>query len=431
MAGPITWRNVGGGDLGAGQLAASGTQAIQQGLASLQRLAAEQQQLNMRNQKVIRDNNTQDYLDQVSALSTAGDLNNPDTRAQLEAARASYGGLIDRAATRGAIDQRVSELQKQEVQQNQFADMNLEREQRPLVEQLYQFARDGNHDGVNKMLGEVNFLQEGKLASDLDSVFDKQTQREYAAEGQARAARGEARADRSEQRSIAQFNESMSAAAENRAFRREQFNELKEERAFKRGNQLLDSAIADVDQKLKLAESYSPGGKASTDPTKDTSVFMKQLDSTNDVVFGWDSNSKLNTQRNIQTLLTDGIEVQLNPDDETKTRIPITPGQMQQFVDVHKGDTMYWTGGTRDTMNDYFTEMFKNNPELGKRAIESVNAQRELRKVAKTLGDSKRQLLGGRAGNLSGTLNAPDSSDARDLKARQGFNMMPEREEDN
>lgn len=427
MAGPITWRNVGGGDLGAGQLAASGGQMIQQGLASLQRLAADQQAINVRNQKVLRDNNTQDFLDQVGAISSAGDLTNPETRQQLDQARLSYGNLIDRGAARGAVDQRAADLMKQEVQQNQFADMTLEREQRPLVEQLYQYARDGNKEGVNKMLGEVNFLQEGKLATDLDSVFDKQTQREYAAEGQARAARGEARSE-------AQFRESMASAAENRQIRKAQFQDLQEERAFKRSNQVLDGALADISSQLQGAEAANPGGKISTDVPADTSKIMKQLEDTNNPLIGFTSNGKLKAQNTIQSLLTDGIEVQLDP-DSPKQRVKITPGQMQQFVDVHKGDFNFFSGGTKGAMEDYFREMYERNPELGVRAIQASEAQKELLKMARTIKDQKTSLLRGKSGvslnSLSGTLAPTENSNAWDMKARQGLQMMPEREDDN
>lgn len=427
MAGPITWRTVGGGDMGAGNLAASGGQMIQQGLQSLQRLAADQQAINVRNQKVLRDNNTQDYLDQVAAIGTAGDLTNPETREQLDTARLSYGNLIDRSAARNAVDQRAADLMKQEVQQNQFADMTLEREQRPLIEQLYQYARDGDKSGVDKMLGEVNFLQEGKLASDLDGVFDKQTQREYAAEGQARAARGE-------RRSEAQFAESMSAAKENRELRREQFADLREERVFKRTNQVLDSALTDVKNQMAQAEAINPGGKISTDAPKDTSVIMKQLEDTANPLIGFTSNSKRQAQESIQKLLTDGVEVQLDP-DSPKQRIKITPSQMQQFVDVHKGDFNFFSGGTADSINSYFREMYERNPELGVRAIQASEAQSELRNIAKSLNDKKSGLLNGRGGidldSLSGTLRKPGTDNSWDLKARQGLEMMPERDQDN
>lgn len=427
MAGPITWRTVGGNGGNALALAASGGNMIQQGLASLQKLAADQQALNVQNQKAVRASNTQDYLDQVSAITNAGDLNNPETRAQLEQSRLSYGNLIDRGAARGAVDQRAADLQKQEIQTNQFNDMTLEREQRPLVEQLYEYARKGDKAGVDKMLDDVNFLQEGKLASDLDSVFDKQTARD-------RAVRQEARADRSESRQIAQFNESMSAAKENRELRREQFNDLRDDRNFKRTNQVLDSALADVKNQMAQAEAINPGGKITSDAPADTSKIMKQLEETANPLIGFTSNSKRQAQESIQKLLTDGIEVKLDADSEPQ-RIKITPSQLQQFVDVHKGDFNFFSGGTADSINTYFREMYERNPELGVRAIQASEAQANLRNIAKSLNDKKSGLLNSRSsidtGSLSGTLRQPGTDNSWDLKARQGLQMMPEREEDN
>lgn len=405
MAGPITWRNVGGGgDQGSGALLNSGGGLVMQGLRSLQNLAVDQQRLNVQNQQAIRTNNTQDYLDKVAAVQDAGQLADPAVQAELEATRLGYGNLIDRAATRGAADAQLAQLQRQEVAANQFSDMETERAQRPLQEQLFTAARSGDRDTVKQLLDSNTFLNEGKLAADVDGVFDAGTRRLYAAEDQARQGRQEVRNEQ-------QFRESMAAAGENRTIRREQIADMRNERAMKRGVAAIDGALTEVTQRATLAQAQNPGGKESVDPAKDTSIFMEKLASTTSPWLRGDNNARIQTQSKIQSLLTDGIQVPLGEGKDAKVeRIRITPAQIQQYIDIHGDDTNIVSipgseGGSIDT---YFQEMYARNPELAQKALQTKEAVHNLRSVERELRQKRRELQGGGIDldSLSGTLTA-------------------------
>lgn len=414
MAGPITWRNVsGGGDLGAASLTSSGGASVLQGLKALQDVASQQQALNIQNQKAIRENNTQDYLDQVASVTDAAVLADPAKQAELEQTRLSYGNMIDRAATRTAQAAQLANLQRQDVAAGAYADDQLERTQRPLIEELYQAARDKDKTKVNTLLGENNFLNEGKVAKDIDSIFDAQTNREYAAAGQARA-------ERSEVRQAAQFKESMAAAAENRADR-------KEERAMRRGVLAIDATQKELDTLQKAALASNPGGAPSTDIAKDTSIITQKIIGAVDPWLRRNNPSRVETQNTIRSLMADGIEVPLG--DGTTQRIKITPAQLQQYADVHGDDTNIWwgPGGKNGDIADYFKDMYTNDPSLVAKSVQAAAAQNKLREMAKSLNEEKRKLLTGSGGidfdSLSGTLRSS-------ALPRPGQNLLPGRDED-
>lgn len=414
MAGPITWRNVsGGGDLGAASLTSSGGASVLQGLKALQDVAAQQQVMNVQNQKALRESNTQDYLDQVASVTDAAALADPAKQAELEQTRLGYGNMIDRAATRTAQAAQLANLQRQEVAAGSLADDRAEREQRPIIEELYQAARDNDKGRVNTLLADNNLLNEGKVAKDIDSIFDAQTNREYAAEGQARAGRNETR-------QAAQFAESMAASAENRRDRQE-------ERQMRRGLLAIDSTQKELDTLQKAALASSPGGKPSVDIAADTSLITKQLLGPSDVWIGFNNPRRIETQNTVRSLLSDGIDIPLG--DGTSQRVKITPAQLQQFADVHGDDTnIRWgPGGTKGDIAEYFKSMYTNDPALVAKTVQAAAAQNKIREMSRALGEQKRALLSGSTGidldSLSGTLRSsalPSTSQ----------NMLPGRDED-
>lgn len=218
MAGPITWRNVSstaGG--GVGNLLAQGQHQVNQGIQALQNLVRANVEQNRDNQVLLRDSNTQDYLDRVAATELSA-LASPEGRAQLEAARAGYGALIDREATRNAIEQRLAVGQKAAVAQGQFDDFTAERSQRAAVDRLRGMAAAGDAAGVEADLAANQYLNEGALRAELAGVRDnlRQNQLRENAEG---------RAQRAEQRSAASHALSMAAGRENLAYTKTMHNE--------------------------------------------------------------------------------------------------------------------------------------------------------------------------------------------------------------
>lgn len=227
MAGPITWRNVSStASGGAPSLLAQGQQQVQQGLQALGNLVRSNVEQQRSNQAAIRESNTQDYLDRVAATELAA-LASPEGQAELQAARAAYGGLIDREATRNAIESRLAAGQKAAVQQGQFDDFTTERNQREAVDQLRGMAATGDNAGVERILGEQAFLNEGALRAELAGVRDNLQQNQY-------RANAEGRAQRAEQRSAASHALSMESGRENlnysKAMHSEGIRKLNEQR---------------------------------------------------------------------------------------------------------------------------------------------------------------------------------------------------------
>lgn len=306
MADPITWRNVGSGGGGnPAALLALGQNQVQQGLSALSGLFRDEQKLQQRNAVQVRENNTAKYLDAVASAGGVDALQNPETRAQLEAQRAGFGAAIDRNATRDAIDNRVKGLQQQTLVANQFTDQATEREQRALVDRGLELANAGDMDGVQNLLKDTQFLNEGKVASDLMGILDAKTRRQYAAEDQQRQ-------DRAEGRQIAQFQESMAASAENRILRKEQIADTREDRAFRKGSVVLDDAAEQAKTILNTRLAGNEWANVSTDPSKDTAVLLKAAGGL-EKFSSWanvDSVDFKQVQTGLTDLLSKGIEVE-------------------------------------------------------------------------------------------------------------------------
>lgn len=249
MAGPITWRNVNntvGG--GAGGLLVAGQQQVQQGIQALQNLVRANVEQNKVNQSAIRDSNTQDYLDQVAATDLAT-LATPEGQAALQQARAGMGGLIDRAATRDAIQSRLAAGQKAAVQQGQFDDFTTERDQRALVDNLRGLAAAGNQAEVAQILDANQFLNEGALRSELAGVQDNLRQRELRESAEGRAQRGEARSAASHALSMASGQENLNYS---RAMHKEGLRKLSEQNT---GDALAQQAFAEQQNALQAQRS--------------------------------------------------------------------------------------------------------------------------------------------------------------------------------
>ena len=305
MAGPITWRTIGGGGGGnSTALLALGNQQVQQSFNALQGILKNETALQAKNQEQVAANNTAQYLDAVNAAGLDG-LQDPEQRASLEALRSGFGAAIDRNATRGAIDNRVANLQKQAVAGNLFQDQATEREQRQLIDKGLELATSGDAAGVQKLLTETQFINEGKLTTDLMGVLDARTRRTYAAEDQARQGRAETR-------QIAQFQESMAAAAENRIIRNEERTDRKNAREYAQGARVLDDASNQAKEILNTRLAGNEWAQTSTDPAKDAQVLLKTAGGLEqfESLLNFDSTDYKQMQTGVTDLLSKGIEVE-------------------------------------------------------------------------------------------------------------------------
>lgn len=212
MAGPITWRNVGGSPVGgANGLLAAGQQQMAQGLQTLQNLFATNAKEDAANRDAVKDYNTNKFLDQVASTDLAT-LGSEQGRAELNALRQQFGAAIDQAGTRNAIDQRLTAAQTQAINQGKFEDFTTERGQRELVDNIRGLAAQGDKAGVEKILNDNQFLQEGDLRKELSGVFDDAQQRQYRQNSENRAVSAEGRSAASHALSMESGRENLNFA---------------------------------------------------------------------------------------------------------------------------------------------------------------------------------------------------------------------------
>lgn len=382
MADPITWRNVGSGGGGnPAALLAMGQNQVQQGLSAIGDLFRNEQKLQQQNSVQVRDNNTAKYLDAVAGAGGIDALQDPAKRAELEATRAGFGAAIDRNATRDAIDNRVKGLQQQTLVANQYEDQATERQQRNLIDHGLQLAQAGDAEGVQKLLSDTQFLNEGKVASDLMGVLDARTRRQYASEDQARQGRAEGR-------QIAQFQESMAASAENRIYQREARADATQERAYRSGARLLDDAAEQAKTILNERLKGNEWANVSADPAKDAQVLLggtKGLEKFTSFA-NTDSTDYKQVQSGITELLSKGIEV-----DGQNYKVP--PAILQQVINSNSNN---WNV-LDNPINAIRTELknsLSGNAGAGNRAKvrEAAQIREEANNVMQTLKRGKTQL---------------------------------------
>lgn len=421
MAEPITWRNIGsGGGANPTALLALGQHQVQQGFNAISGLLKDEQRLQVQNAAQVRDNNTAKYLDAVASAGGLDALQDPDKRAELEGMRTGFGAAIDRNATRDAIDNRVKGLQQQTMVANQFTDQATERQQRELVDQGLQMAQAGDMQGVQKLLTDTQFLNEGKVASDLMGVLDARTRRQYAAEDQQRQ-------DRAEGRQIAQFQESMAAAAENRIMRKEAQADAREQRAFRNGAKVLDDAAEQAKSILNTRLQGNEWANISTDPAKDAQVLLKGAGGLEKFTSfaNFDDQDYKAVQEGVTDLLSNGVVVE----GET---YKIPPALLQQVLNSNA--TTWNVRNPMSAIRQELEDSLSGNAGAGNRAKvrEAADIRAKANNVMQTLKRGKTQLGSSSTLDTSGIVqalaelagNAPVNSSSNNQ------NLLPSADED-
>lgn len=396
MADPITWRNVGNGGGGnPAALLAMGQNQVQQGLSAIGDLFKNEQKLQQQNAVQARDNNTAKYLDAVAGAGGIDALQDPAKRAELEATRAGFGAAIDRNATRDAIDNRVKGLQQQTLVANQYEDQATERQQRPLLDEGLNLALAGDTQGLTDFFTKNQLQGEGKVASDLMGILDARTRRQYAAEDQARQGRNETR-------QIAQFQESMAAAAENRILRKESMADSRQERAFRNGSRVLDDAAEQAKTILNTRLAGNEWAQVSTDPGKDAQVLLggaKGLKNFSSFLNS-DSTDFKQMQSGITDLLSEGIVV----DGET---YKVPPALLQQMINSNSNNWNVFDN-PMDAIKEQLKDSLSGNAGAGNRAKvrDAQQIREQANNVMQTLKRAKTQLGSSSTLDTSGIVQA-------------------------
>lgn len=145
MASPITWRNVEAPDLrGAASMLNLAQSGFNSGFDQLNNVLKREQDTAEANWKVQRDNNTQAFLNSINQYRTPEEYQAALQSGALDLSK--YGAQIDQAVARSALDGRLSILQDRMVKANQFADMQQERDARPIVDRLTAMALSDDKD---------------------------------------------------------------------------------------------------------------------------------------------------------------------------------------------------------------------------------------------------------------------------------------------
>lgn len=422
MAEPITWRNVGGG--GGGNptaLLALGQNQVNQGLNALGGLFKNESRLQQQNALQVRDNNTAQYLDAVASAGGIDALQDPAKRAELEATRAGYGAAIDRNATRDAIDTRVKGLQQQTLVANQYTDQATEREQRGLIDKGLELAQAGDTEGVQNLLKDTQFLNEGRVASDLMGILDAKTRRQYAAEDQQRQGRAEGR-------QIAQFQESMAASAENRIYQREARADAKSERSYRQGARVLDDAAEQAKGILNTRLAGNEWANVSTDPGKDAAVLLKGL--SEDGRFTSYLNSDKTDIRQMQEGVTELLSTGVEADGQT---YKVPPALLQQVINQNSKNWNLFDNPLDSIKNDLRNSL-SGNAGAGNRAKvrEAQEVRDQANNVMQTLKRAKTQLGSSSTLDTSGIVQALAelAGQAPAKSSESGPDLLPSADED-
>jgi len=167
MRNPITWRNVQGqsrtGHFAASRMLDSAASRFDASLGSLRGMLSSEQSRRSANRENTIDNNTAAYLDQLAAAQSVDGLENQS--ADLAAMRDSFGNMIDRDATRGALQNRMTALRTEANAARNFELGELNAQADPVVSRIEQLTEEGKFEEANAMATQNQDLlsQVGKI----------------------------------------------------------------------------------------------------------------------------------------------------------------------------------------------------------------------------------------------------------------------------
>lgn len=394
MAGPITWRNVqgDGGRVGAQLLQGGQDQIMGAGDTLLQTLDKFRQQ-NIANAGIIKNNNTQDFLDQVAATGV-DQLATPEGQAALEAARLGYGANIDRVAARNAVPAQLASLQKAAIDTQQYNDIQQEVAERPILEDLAQKLYSGDTAGYEETLSNSHLRDEAKLRQALATRQDDVTNQGYRAAGEKRAQGAEGRA-------IQSFALSQEVGRENLANTRSERQYRDQQRETALSTEAIKSVVDESAGQLAAKQAGNIFATGSTDPNKDAASILKNAGITDgefDAYWSTNIGDRQAMQKATTSLLADGVTLKRDGKD---VKVPIPPALIEQYFASTKGE---FAKSGADGMTTYFNDLFKNNPELAARAFEGMEAKKEHNSLVSELKKVDRELRLSKNPKLSSTL---------------------------
>jgi hypothetical protein len=178
MARPITWQNVNGpslADASAPMLAAQ--RSFDNAFGRVREELDRRQLTEDKNYEVGKENNTQEFISELSKFKTPEELQAAQDSGQLDAMRSRFGAQVNRSAINQAQELRPGLLQERITRGNQFTDAQQEREFRPTTDMLNQAIVSGDSFTFNKIMGDnPNIPNKAKFEQAFGDANSKRTQ---------------------------------------------------------------------------------------------------------------------------------------------------------------------------------------------------------------------------------------------------------------
>lgn len=167
----ITWRNVtGSDDNGALRNLLAASQGVGNAFGGLQQVVQNFEAADRANLERTRADNTATFLDQLqSRYTTPEALQAAIQSGEVDALRAGFGKVIDRNATRGAAESRLTNLRQAGLAERQFSNQVAQDEANPIMQRAKALALQGDLAGAQALTEQVDPRFQGTAAQ---GVFD-------------------------------------------------------------------------------------------------------------------------------------------------------------------------------------------------------------------------------------------------------------------
>lgn len=175
---PITWQSLVAPNLvGASNMMQNVQYNFDSAIEGMRNELAARRELQSQNVDTLRENNKQQFLDYLSGFRTPAELAAAQASGAVDQQVAGFGGVIDRAAVRGAADRQLATLRDQTRAANEFGDMERDRTEAPLIAEGMQIALRGDEKGIQEFLTKNDIRNESNVAKTLyDALYGRNSE---------------------------------------------------------------------------------------------------------------------------------------------------------------------------------------------------------------------------------------------------------------
>ena len=150
-----TWQTVAAPNFGeASRMIQAAQQNMGAGFDTLNGLLKKQEDLDAANAAVIKNNNTQAFLDQITKFQNTKDFQAAQGSGVFDQMQKQFGDNYDRVAVRAALDGRLAALQGRDLQGEQYKDGMQKAVEAPLMRQALVASLNKDTAGFNKVVAE-------------------------------------------------------------------------------------------------------------------------------------------------------------------------------------------------------------------------------------------------------------------------------------